>query len=151
MNVNDTTKESSIIDALNIGIENSLILDNIYLYNSIDGISIPLTNILYEKYRGVILENCVQIELSDELLKKYRYRPKLLSLKLYNCMDFWHLILWINNMSSVTQFTNKKIYVFDPDEISVLDKILYLEKYTLSENKENIPEIEIPNETVIRR
>lgn len=151
MITNDTSKENNILNALSTGIENSMILDNISLYTSIDGLSIPLSNIFYEKYRGIILENCVQIEMSDEVLKKYRYKPKMLSLKLYNCIDFWHMILWINNMTSVTEFNKKKIYVYDPEELYILDKILYLEKFTLADNKENETEVLVTDNLVIRR
>ena len=151
MIANDVSKEYRIKDAITKGTQNSLILDNINEYVNFDGFKIPVHCILSDKYRGIILENCVKITLSEELFNVYQYRPKYLSLKLYGYTDLWHLILWINDMTSVTQFNKKIIYVYDPDALDVLDRIISLEQAELDENKYNMPEIIPPDSSITTR
>lgn len=149
---NDISKEYRIQDVISKGTQNSLILDNINEYIRFDGFDIPSKNILFEKYRGIILENCVKITLTEELFNVYKYRPKYLSLKLYNCTDLWHLLLWVNNMTTVTQFNKKVLYVLDPDALDIIDQIITLEEDNLNYNKYSKPEI-IPTDenTTTRR
>lgn len=152
MITNDLSKEYKIESVIAKGSSNDLILDNINSYIKFDGFTIPAYNILFEKYRGIILENCVKITLSDALYDVYRYRPKYLSLKLYGYTDLWHLILWINNMTSMTQFDKKIIYVYDPDALEIIEKIISMEQAQLRENKYNPPVYSsTTNETTTRR
>ena len=124
-------------------------MENINFYNEIDGIQIPVKSIFFETYRGLILNNCIKVKMSDKKLNRYRYRPKLLSYDLYGTTDLWHLILWINNMYSVTQFNESSIYIFNPDKLNLLVRIINNETSDIIDNKNNIPVID--NEKIIRR
>ena len=52
---------------------------------------------------------CVLVELSDEQLAKYMYRPKLLCYDIYGNTELHFIILLINDMYSCKQFTKKKL------------------------------------------
>lgn len=145
----DTTKKYNIEDFINTGKDNSYNLENTNFYNEIDGIQIPVKSIFFETYRGLILNNCIKVKMSDKKLNRYRYRPKLLSYDLYGTTDLWHLILWINNMYSVTQFNESSIYIFNPDKLNLLVRIINNETSDIIDNKNNIPVID--NEKIIRR
>ena len=147
----DTTKYNRIEDNINNGKENSYILENISLYSKVDNIKIPTSNLFYEKYRGLILNNCVKVKIPENALKKYRYRPKLLSYELYGTVDLWYLLLWINNMYTTTQFNQQSIYIFNPKNISVLIRIIESEKNIINDNKQNTPIIDINIDEVKRR
>lgn len=149
----DLSKEANIKNVISTGVDNSLILDNLNTYITFfDGFSLPSMNVLFEKYRGVILENCVKLSLTDKLFDVYKYRPKYLSLKLYGYIDLWHLILWVNDMTTVTQFNKKIIYVFDPDAIHILANILNIEKELLkNKGKENPEVVNLVEDTSNRR
>lgn len=147
----DTTKYNRIEDNINNGKENSYILENISLYSKVDNIKIPTSNLFYEKYRGLILNNCVKVKIPENALKKYRYRPKLLSYELYGTVDLWYLLLWINNMYTTTQFNQQSIYIFNPKNISVLIRIIESEKNIINDNKQNTPIIDIDIDEVKRR
>ena len=124
------------------GEDNDLTLDNLNTYITFfDGFSLPSMNVLFEKYRGVILENCVKLKLTEPVYEMYKFRPKFLSLKLYGYIDLWHLLLWINDMTTVTQFNKRIIYVFDPDAIDVLAKIVNIEKDLLREKGKESPDV----------
>lgn len=119
------------------GIENSYTLQNTSFLIDDGERTFNLRNILREKYRGIILGNSFELDLDDTLLDRFRFKPKLLSMKLYGTTDLWHLLLWLNNMHSVTQFNRKNIIIFDPDGLHLLNKIVELEKNRLLENRRN--------------
>lgn len=52
---------------------------------------------------------CVEVELSDNELAKYKYKPKLLCYDLYGNTELAFIILFINDMYSATQFKKKKL------------------------------------------
>ena len=149
----DYSKEANIKNVIAGGVDNDLILDNLNTYITFfDGFSLPSMNILFEKYRGVILENCVKLSLTEPVYNVYKYRPKFLSLKLYGYIDLWHLILWVNDMTTVTQFNKRIIYVYDPEALHVLANILNLEKELLdNKGKENPEVVNLVEDTSNRR
>jgi hypothetical protein len=147
---NRTAQEYRIKQFIELGRENSLNLDNTSLVNETQGVIIPIYNILRQKYRGIILENSVEVDFEPEVFELYKFKPKLLSLKLYGTTDLWHLILWLNDMVSVSEFTRKKVILFDPDAMQVLNRIVEKERKAILSNHEN-PEVVINEERVIRR
>jgi hypothetical protein len=147
---NKTDQEYRIKQFIELGSENSLTLDNTSLLTETQGVTFPTYNILRQKYRGIILENSLQIELDDNLLNYYKYKPKLLSLKLYNTTELWHLLLWLNNMTSIMQFSQKKMVVFNPDAMDVLNKIIQRESDLILLNHDN-PDVVVNSDKVIRR
>jgi len=147
---NKAHREYLIKSFISKGIENSLTLDNTNLKTNVNGIIIPVQNILRQKYRGIILQNCIEIELDGATFEIYKYKPKMLSLKLYGTTDLWHMILWLNNMTSVTEFKTKKLLLLDPDAMSTINKIIDREKDNLNANHEN-PDKIIVEEKAIRR
>ena len=147
----DTTKSYLIEDAIKYGKNNSFTLENTSLYNQIDQIKIPTSNLFYEKYRGLILNNCVKVKIPENGMVKYKFRPKLLSYDLYGTVDLWYLLLWINNMYSSTQFNEQTIYIFNPDKINILVRIVNMEAEVVYENKNNTPIVDIELEKNITR
>lgn len=147
---NDLSKVHSLSEVIAKGPHNALSLDNLTMYVKFDDFLVPQMNLLFEKYRGVILESCIKVTLSEEVLAAYMYRPKYLSLKLYGYTDLWHLLLWINNMTTATQFNKSIIYVFDPDGIDMLEKIINLERQALLGNKNN-PDVIVTDDVTLKR
>ena len=60
-------------------------------------------------YVDELRDLCVNVELSDEELEKYKYRPKLLCHKIYENAELAFLILIINDMYSTKQFNRKHL------------------------------------------
>lgn len=68
---------------------------------------------------------CVLVELSDEQLAKYIYRPKLLCYDIYGNTELHFIILLINDMYSCKQFTKKKLLMPTQDMMKeIANKIL---------------------------
>lgn len=148
---NKTASEYLITTFISRGIQNSLTFENTNMKATVSGRTFPLNNILSRKYRGIILENSFELNLdSDELFETYKFKPKLLSLKLYGTTDLWHLILWLNDMNSATQFTRRRVVIFDPEAMDVLNRIIEKEKLNLLQNNSS-PEEAISEEKINRR
>lgn len=60
-------------------------------------------------YIDELRDLCVTVELSDDELEKYKYRPKLLCHKIYDNPELAFLILIINDMYSSKQFNKKHL------------------------------------------
>ena len=91
-------------------------------------IRIPLNSIMSE-YRYFLEPYTVEIEINDEELVLYQFKPKSLSYKLYGTTELWAVLLMINNCISKIDFNKKKIKVLDPKRImSFINEVLILEK-----------------------
>lgn len=87
-----------------------------------------------DKYYDILLDQSVNVILSDDEYARYKYKPKLLCYEVYNNMDLTPLILRINNMLSVTEFTKKEIRMFKTDITSFINEILILEDTNINNN-----------------
>lgn len=100
------------------------------LYNegSDTSIKIPWESIS-AKYSDALSKIRIQINLSDAMVLKYRYSPKLVSYDLYGTTEFWNDILLLNNCGSTLDFTNlKRLIVYDPSELkSLINEAMILE------------------------
>ena len=74
-------------------------------------------------------EYCVNVVLSDNELVKYIYRPKLLCNKLYGSGELYYIILEINDMYSVKQFTKKSLLMPRKAVMQQLCRYLYNSNY----------------------
>lgn len=118
---------------------------NIRAYDS-DGIGVVVSNLFREKYRGVITSYMVKATLTS----KYYYRPKEVSYKLYNTVELWHMLLWLNNMLYISDFCQSQIRIFNPNKLSLLTTIINRESEYLQEVKDN-PETAITEPVIYRR
>lgn len=93
---------------------------------------------LVDRYSDVLNKISKDITLSESEYLKYRFQPKLLSLDMYGTIELWSAILQLNNMVSVTEFTQKKIKLFTMDIFHLLNEIFILESSELKRNKKEI-------------
>ena len=77
-------------------------------------------------------EYCVTVTLSDEEADTYKYKPKLLCHNLYGNGELAFLILFINDMCSIKDFTKHKLLL--PRK----NTMIQLVKYLYNANKQSI-------------
>ena len=99
----------------------------------------PCLTIL-DKYRFYILENCAKRRLE----KKYFYRPDYLSYDEYGTTNWWYLILYINDIPTLQDFTREDILVPNFDCISRLSEISTEEKQNNLLNYDHLNETKKP-------
>lgn len=73
------------------------------------------------KYKNE-LEDSVQLYTISE---SFYYKPKLLSLKLYNTTELWLGLLRVNNMRNVSEFHYPIIKIYNPNNILELINIFF--------------------------
>jgi hypothetical protein len=83
--------------------------NNLSFIDQIDNIKYNIYNVASDYIDEIISNYCVNVILSDDQLVKYMYRPKLLCYDIYGAQELYYLILIINDMCSVKEFTKKKL------------------------------------------
>jgi hypothetical protein len=67
---------------------------------------------------------CVNVELSDDELARYKYRPKLLAYDIYGSQEIYFLILILNDICSTKEFTFSKLKLPTKNNMTEICKIL---------------------------
>ena len=99
------------------------------LYNteSDTSIRIPFSSIT-NKYKDFLSTVVVSIALTPEEQEQYMFKPKALSVVLYDTTEFWNDLLILNNALSVIDFKPKMVKIYDPKRLKkVLNEIIMLE------------------------
>lgn len=74
-------------------------------------IQLPIQNIFTVDYFPELLALSKRVVLSADEIVKYRYKPKLLSYDIYNTTELYYLILRLNNLYNIKDFTIAKGYL----------------------------------------
>lgn len=87
-------------------------------------------------YMPVIKKTLVNYVFTDEDFITYKYKPKMFCRNKYGTMELWSLLLRVNHMTSVMDFTQKDIKIFDENIIfSLLNEIIILEQKRIEQNQ----------------
>lgn len=89
---------------------------------------------ILDKYYDELQKHVVTVKLTDDEYAKYKYKPKLLCYDVYNNIDMAPLILRLNNMTSVIDFTKQELKMYKNDIHSTLNEIIVLEQEALDNN-----------------
>lgn len=99
------------------------------LYNTV----FEQPNSIFYKYKDLLLNNCVSIELD----KKYHFLPDHLSKDIYGCTELGFLILFLNDITHPINFIKDKVVVLSPDNLKILNEIIEKNKVTIATSKVN--------------
>jgi hypothetical protein len=101
-------------------------LRNVSTIKTFDGIEY-LAGISLEKYIPILKQSATLFTFDDTDVQTYSYRPKLLSMYLYETDALYHLILLLNDMT-VEKFIPKQIYLLKRSDRGLIENIINLEK-----------------------
>lgn len=87
------------------------------------------------EYYHILTKYIKQYSMTDKEMQMYSRRPKLMSNTLYGTPELWSGLLYINNMVSVVQFTQRTINIFTPGIIEVLEELMTIRHQDLSKNR----------------
>lgn len=90
---------------------------------------------IIDRYMEELKTLLIDVELTDTEYEKYRYKPKLLCVDLYDNIDLAPLILRMNNMLSVLEFDKQNIKLFKTSITKYLNEIINLEKSRINKNE----------------
>lgn len=105
--------------------------DNTVCYNTLSFID-EYGNIKYNTYNvfsdylDIIREDyCIKVKLNDEQLAKYKYKPKLLCFDIYSNQELAFIIMIINDMCNVKEFTKSNLLMPTKDNMKNIVKYIY--------------------------
>lgn len=136
MRQNANGKCKTIDDFVRIGKTNSIQWQNSSYYTSVNGIVMEDFNIFRDRYYPKLMGYLEDYTMdSERFTNEFKYRPKALSYELYGTIDYWYLLLIVNQMCSAMQFTKKKIKVISQNGIAYIKAAMLKEESNLEENK----------------
>lgn len=84
---------------------------------------------IYSKYKDYFDKITVEVPLTEKEQLRYRFAPKLVSLDVYNTVDYWALILYINECPSVIDFKPEKLKWVVKDKIEeFINELMILDR-----------------------
>lgn len=98
--------------------------NNLSFIDQIDNIKYNIYNVSSDYIEEIIENYCKTVELTDDQLYKYKYRPKLLCYDVYGSQELYYLILILNDICSVKDFTKKKLKLPTKDNMSTITKAI---------------------------
>lgn len=111
-------------DLINMGKNNKISLANVSITKN--GILEPV----YLDYLEDIRKECIDVELTEDEFVLYRRKPRKLADDVYSNSEYFHIILLVNNMKGIHDFTKKNITLLSPQSDIIYD-ILKNEKNNL--------------------
>ena len=102
------------------GVDDLITYNNFSLLESISGIEIPTENLIFD-YMSEMNRASVNVLLTEAELQKYKYKPKLLAFDVYGTTECYFIIMALNNIVDVRDFTLKRLKMIEP---SVLDELM---------------------------
>ena len=102
-----------------------------------------LDSCILNRYDSIIRNFIVKLPITDKFRFKYQYNPKKLAFQEYENTDYWFLILYANELFSISQFSLDKNYIFMYQRgiQSVINEILNIEKYYIQKNSAHISQL----------
>lgn len=96
-----------------------------------DDIEFPFLNIITIDYLDDFKDASVEVSVSDNEYKKYRYKPKLLAYDVYDNSELYYIIMAINNKYNIKDFnlTTRKVNLISKSKLYDMLKSIYRAEY----------------------
>ena len=98
--------------------------NNLSFIDQIDNIKYNIYNVASDYIDEIVSNYCVTVILTDDQLSKYKYRPKLLCYDLYGSQELYYLILIINDICSIKDFTKNTLKLPTKVNMPVITKAI---------------------------
>lgn len=125
--IHETYTIEELIDA---GSNDTVTYSNFSLLERINDIEIPTENIIFD-YLTELKAVSVNVNLTESEYLKYKYKPKLLSYDVYGTTEAYFIIMAINNIIDVRDFTMKRIKMIKSDLMNEIIGYIYNSNYNM--------------------
>ena len=95
-----------------------------FLYKLNNGTSLSMLNVVSD-YIDELCNACVNVSLTQEQQFKYFYKPKLLCSDIYGNPELYYIILLINGITDVKEFSKPVIKMLRKDHMSEIISMIY--------------------------
>ena len=111
---------------------------NFSLLEKISDIEIPTENIIFD-YISEIKKAAVTVKLTENEFIKYKYKAKLLAFDVYGTKESYFVIMALNNIIDVKDFTLKKLLMLKSNTMNEIMGYIYdANTNLLRSNRENL-------------
>ena len=121
-------------------------------YNYENQINVPFP--LLEKYHNIVTAGMIRVKLN----KKFHYRPEYLSYELYGTTDLWYVLMYVNEMATVTEFKTESVLIPPDSIVQTINTIIESEGNAMSGKnrpqsikKNYLKRLDKPSEEIIKR
>lgn len=111
--------------------------EKIPMQESEDSIIIRFHNIITQ-HIDALKDYITDLEFDDDEYYNYLYQPKLFCYEAYGTPELATSILYINNMTSATEFNKKKLKVFTTDIIDAINELFSILEEDLEDNRATV-------------
>lgn len=97
-------------------------------------------NVLWD-YIDELKDACLNVEMTAEEFRKYKYKPKLLAYDIYGATELFFIIMMLNGIHclNIKEFTKKKLKLLTAANlVDLITKIYNAESNYISTNRSNL-------------
>lgn len=128
----DPTTTNSIEKFINCKTSEDISYNTLCFIEHLEGMNLPIKNVL-DDYLADIEYAYQDVYLNDSDYRRYKYRPKLLCYDFYGNPELAFIIMRINGIYNVKDFTKRNIKMLTKKAMSILVQSIYTaEKDTLN-------------------
>ena len=125
---------TSLEDFVLVGEDSTITYSNLSMQEKAGNIAFPLFNVI-DDYLDELIAASQEVDLTEDNKYKYKYRPKLLCEHLYGNGELYFIILLINGLCNMKEFTlNGKVRLIKKDVLLEIIKQIYKSEKTQIEN-----------------
>lgn len=116
-------------------------VDHFVMKNGNNKFTIYPDEILLSKYKKELDQYLAYMRLSDKEYQLYEYNPRLFAQKVYGDPAYWFLVMWANELHSMSEFCINPVRFYTKDCYSLLNAILQVETINTDDDAQKINDI----------
>ena len=120
----DPTTTSTVQQFISAQTNEDISYEALSFIEQIEGINLPIKNVV-EDYLEDLEDAYVEIELSDEDFRRYKYKPKILCYDIYGAPELYFIVMRMNGIYSMKDFTKRKLKLLKPAAMTTLVRSIY--------------------------
>lgn len=120
----DPTTTSTIQQFISAQTNEDISYGSLSFIEHIDGIQLPIKNVV-EDYLEDLDDAYVEIELTEDDMRRYRYKPKILCYDIYGAPELYFIVMRMNGIYSMKDFTKRKLKMLKPAAMTKLVRSIY--------------------------
>lgn len=120
----DPTTTSTIQQFVSAQTNEDISYEALSFIEHIDNLHLPIKNVV-EDYLEDLDAAYVEVELSDEDMRRYKYKPKILCYDIYGAPELYFIVMRMNGIYSMKDFTKRKLKLLKPAAMNTLVRSIF--------------------------
>lgn len=120
----DPTTTNTVQKYISTQTNEEISYESLSFIEHLEKLDLPIKNVV-EDYLEDIEDAYIDIELTDEDYRKYKYKPKVLCYDVYGAPELYFIIMRMNGIYSMKDFTKRKLKMLKPAAMTTLVRSIY--------------------------